>query len=172
MSKSRNKSSMFTSAWHLSSLVFCPAILMSFRCHPVTKAFSPAAFSGLHFHHRPVCRYSSITSSTDTSLAPNSDRSIEDITSKLVVPVSLDDMILMASRAISDASNAGMTRQIVRMLLPRNPSSQLLGQFYEDDASTTNAWRSQLLVPPDETWQGGIMQLYRAALPTCTQLLR
>lgn len=162
---------MCTSAWYLSSLVFCPAILLSFRCHPVTKAFSPAAFSGLRFH-RTACRYSSITSSPDTSLAPESGLSIDDITSKLAVPVSLEDMILMASRAISDASNAGMTRQIVRMLLPRNPSSQLFGQFYEDDASTTNAWRSQLLVPPDETWQGGIMQLYRAALPTCTQLLR
>lgn len=29
-----------------------------------------------------------------------------------------------------------------------------------------------VLVPPDETWQGGIMQLYRAAAPTCRQILR
>merc|ERR1712071_398146 len=29
-----------------------------------------------------------------------------------------------------------------------------------------------ILVPPDETWQGGIMQLYRAATPTCSDILR
>jgi hypothetical protein len=28
------------------------------------------------------------------------------------------------------------------------------------------------LVPPDESWQGGIMQLYRAAAPTCTAIIR
>lgn len=115
--------------------------------------------------------YSSITASnTDTAIS-DSDR-VEDMTSKLAVPLSLEDMISMASKAISDASNAGISRQIVRMLLPRNPSSQLLGQFYEMDATTNNNWRPSLLVPPDETWQGGIMQLYRAALPTCTHLLR
>lgn len=27
-------------------------------------------------------------------------------------------------------------------------------------------------MPPDETWQGGIMQLYRAAAPTCMDILR
>jgi hypothetical protein len=171
MANIRMKILMHSSVRQLSYRLIGRAILICFLCHPGSNAFSSFVFSGIPCH-RSSCLSSSITSSPDTNLGHEMGLTIDDITSKLAVPVSVEDMILMASRAISDASNAGITRQIVRILLPRNPSSQLFGQFYEDDASTTDVWRSQILVPPDETWQGGIMQLYRAALPTCTQLLR
>lgn len=61
-----------------------------------------------------------------------------------------------------------------RILLPRDASNDQLGQMYELDAETNNRASSEemKLVPTDESWQGGIMQLYRAASPTTTDILR
>eukprot|EP00591_Stephanopyxis_turris_P005001 CAMPEP_0195514814 /NCGR_PEP_ID=MMETSP0794_2-20130614/6092_1 /TAXON_ID=515487 /ORGANISM="Stephanopyxis turris, Strain CCMP 815" /LENGTH=272 /DNA_ID=CAMNT_0040643139 /DNA_START=328 /DNA_END=1146 /DNA_ORIENTATION=- len=83
----------------------------------------------------------------------------------------------MTSKAMNDAYDAGITRQTVRVMLPRDPSSGNLGQYYENDAGGVNSNNvftadNTVLVPPDETWQGGIMQLYRAAAPTCQEILR
>jgi len=54
-------------------------------------------------------------------------------------------------------------------LLPRDSKSGQLGQYIEnkvDDESNV------VLVPPDESWQGGIMQLYRSCFPTCQDMIR
>lgn len=79
-------------------------------------------------------------------------------------------MVNQASKAVNDAYEAGISRQMMRVLLPRDPMNAQLGQFYEDDAEVDTA--NVILVPPDETWQGGIMQLYRSAEPTCRSILR
>eukprot|EP00587_Corethron_hystrix_P007562 CAMPEP_0113302080 /NCGR_PEP_ID=MMETSP0010_2-20120614/3043_1 /TAXON_ID=216773 ORGANISM="Corethron hystrix, Strain 308" /NCGR_SAMPLE_ID=MMETSP0010_2 /ASSEMBLY_ACC=CAM_ASM_000155 /LENGTH=271 /DNA_ID=CAMNT_0000155813 /DNA_START=336 /DNA_END=1151 /DNA_ORIENTATION=+ /assembly_acc=CAM_ASM_000155 len=81
-------------------------------------------------------------------------------------------MIDAASKAINDAREAGKTRQIVRVLLPRDPTGSRLGTFAEGDANGYAQFSNAALVPPDETWQGGIMQLYRAAGATCREILR
>merc|ERR1712151_427495 len=84
-----------------------------------------------------------------------------------------------AASAMSDAFNSKegkINRQIVRVFLPRDPNNSNLGLKYENDAitytSNARAMNDVSLVPPDETWQGGIMQLYRAAAPTCKEILR
>jgi len=89
---------------------------------------------------------------------------------RLASPLSFDDMVGQASRAMREAYEKGITRQIVRVLLPRDPTSGDLGVLYEKNVELRN--RNVLLVPPDESWQGGIMQLYRAVSPTCEEILR
>ena len=98
----------------------------------------------------------------------------------LPIPYTFDEMVRQASTAMRDAYDAGVTRQVLRVLLPRVSSSAQLGQYFESDAvpSGTTAYQQQqnqepiLLAPPDETWQGGIMQLYRAAAPTAQAILK
>lgn len=95
--------------------------------------------------------------------------------STIRVPVEYDELIADAAAAIKDAyEQRGITRQTIRILLPRDSSSGNLGVLYEEDADTDASYSSEnvVLVPPDETWQGGIMQLYRAAAPTCVDILR
>jgi hypothetical protein len=106
------------------------------------------------------------TSSTNNKNAAAAD----DPTDKLYIPVSFDEMVRQSSSAMKDAYENGVTRQMVRILLPRSPESDQLGQLIENDAE----WdmRSAILVPPDETWQGGIMQLYRAASIAARGMLR
>jgi len=79
-------------------------------------------------------------------------------------------MVEMVARAITDARSAGVSRQIIRTLLPRDPAGGRLGSYYEEDGELNGD--SAVLIPPDESWQGGIMQLYRAAAPTCSEVLR
>ena len=55
-----------------------------------------------------------------------------------------------------------------RTPLPRSSSAKDLGRLYEAKSSSYDT----VLVPPDETWQGGIMQLYRAAKPVAEEILR
>lgn len=81
-------------------------------------------------------------------------------------------MVRQSSLAIEDAYAAGITRQTVRVLLPRTRDNDRLGQYYEDDADVDGTSQNSVLVPPDETWQGGIMQLYRAASTTCRAIMR
>jgi len=97
------------------------------------------------------------------------------INDSLRIPLSYAEMISQVSSCMSDAYyGMGMTRQIVRILLPRDASSQQLGALYEAEARTDDARSSRQdikLVPTDESWQGGIMQLYRAASPTARDVL-
>ena len=91
------------------------------------------------------------------------------------VPLTFNDMIKQTSKAMIDAKDQGMNRQIIRILLPRDPSSGNLGIYFEDGVEVEGGTRGAqdlLLAPPDESWQGGIEQLYRAALPTCKEILR
>ena len=66
-----------------------------------------------------------------------------------------------------------MTRQIVRILLPRDAASGQLGELYEAKAETDGRSMSRKvrLVPTDESWQGGIMQLYHSAEPSARDIL-
>jgi len=89
----------------------------------------------------------------------------------LEIPLSYDEMIAMAARCMADAYAQGTTRQIVRILLPRSPDGERLGEMYEADA-TDMSMQEAKLVPCDESWQGGIEQLYRAAAPAARDLLR
>jgi Domain of unknown function (DUF1995) len=97
----------------------------------------------------------------------------------LSIPLTLDEMVRQAASAMREAAALGRTRQIVRILLPRDASSGDFGTYLEASAtssstSSSSGSRSQqvVLVPPDESWQGGIMQLYRAAAPTAESILR
>jgi len=82
-------------------------------------------------------------------------------------------MVRQAATAMKEAKAAGTTRQIIRVLLPRDAENDRLGTFFETDGDTDASSSSAVsLVPPDESWQGGIMQLLRAASPTCEQILR
>ena len=96
------------------------------------------------------------------------------INDTLQIPLSYTEMIQQVSACMSDAYEKGMNRQIVRILLPRDPTNDQIGQYYENDAETDDRTKSQemKLVPNDESWQGGIMQLYRAASPTTKDILR
>ena len=69
--------------------------------------------------------------------------------------------------------SAGINRQIVRILLPRSADNDQLLQYYEtSDVEQTESDNKLVLCPTDETWQGGIMQLYRAASYASQEILR
>ena len=111
--------------------------------------------------------FMSATEKTETeSRSTNTD----DRTDKLYIPISFDEMVRQSSSAMKDAYENGVTRQMVRILLPRSSENDQLGRMIEDDAEMD--MRSAVLVPPDETWQGGIMQLYRAASIATRSMLR
>lgn len=92
------------------------------------------------------------------------------MTDSLVIPASFDEMVRMASDAMTDAYAEGINRQMLRILLPRDPTNEQLGKLFEDDADVDT--QNLVLSTLDESWQGGIMQLYRAASPTCEAILR
>ena len=71
---------------------------------------------------------------------------------------------------MADAYAQGISRQMIRILLPRSADNDNLLQYFEDDAD--GSMSQIILAPPDETWQGGIMQLYRAASFACQEMLR
>lgn len=92
------------------------------------------------------------------------------MTNSIIMPLSYEEMIREASAAVKDAYEKKITKQIVRVLLPRDASSSDLGVINEGTVDVES--QNIVLVPPDESWQGGIMQLYRSAAPTCTEILR
>lgn len=99
--------------------------------------------------------------------------SVNTVSDTLQIPLSYNEMIQQVSSCMSDAYAMGMTRQIVRILLPRDASSGQLGEYYEAEAQVSDRAKSQemKLVPTDESWQGGIMQLYRSASPSTKDIL-
>jgi hypothetical protein len=92
--------------------------------------------------------------------------------STIYIPLSFDEMVKQAASTMEDAVQAGKKRQILRILLPRSKDNENLLQFLETEVDDPNAYVDTVLVPPDETWQGGIMQLYRAASLACQEILR
>lgn len=137
-------------------------------------AFSPpAARSGLingRTEDRTLLLSAEPTETTATAEDTTTDININD---SLQMPLSYNEMISQASQCMSDAYEKGMTRQLVRILLPRSTDQGKLGEMFEADAQWTYGTAEEMkLVPTDESWQGGIMQLYRAATPTVSDLLR
>ena len=122
-------------------------------------AFVPAASSKLAQH---------MTHMTNAAAATASDT-----TDSIQMPLTFEEMIKLASSAVSDAYEQGITRQMVRVLLPRDPASGDLGVQYENDAVVSGRNQDNMvLVPPDESWQGGSPQLYRACAPTAQEIIR
>jgi len=115
---------------------------------------------------------SSATTSPMPLFATNGERTDENNNNELFVPVSFDELVKQSSNAMEDAYAAGISRQTVRILLPRSPDNDQLGKYYENDAGIDGRISDSILVPPDETWQGGIMQLYRACSISCQAILR
>lgn len=125
-----------------------------------------------------------LSSSTGSGSSSGSNGSTEATTAtttprRTVVscPVTLDEMIRQVVSATQEAAERlGQNRQIVRILVPRDANSGDFGTFLEAASSTDNNSMGGrgpvVLVPPDESWQGGIMQLYRAVSPVATELLR
>lgn len=102
--------------------------------------------------------------------APTTETSVDKVTESLTIPITFDEMVRMASSAMADAYEQGIKRQMMRVLLPRDPSNEQIGVFFENDADVDT--QNLVLFPIDESWQGGIMQLYRAAQPTVESILR
>lgn len=144
--------SSFSAARHLSTPSFPPTQLFSTGGELTDNSAKDAAATG-----------NKNDAGTDTTTEERND---------LFIPTSFDEMVKQASSAMEDAYAAGIVRQTVRILLPRSPDNDQLGRYYEDDAGINGRISESMLVPPDETWQGGIMQLYRAASITCQGILR
>lgn len=97
---------------------------------------------------------------------------------KMYIPVSFDEMVKQVSSTMEDAASTSNNkkRQIIRILLPRSPDNDQFGTYYEqnviDPDPSIYTDNALVLVPPDESWQGGIMQLYRSASLACQEILR
>lgn len=112
-------------------------------------------------------------SSTDDITAKASEETAV-CPSTIYIPLSFEEMVKQISSAMEDAMKAGKKRQTLRILLPRSSDNENLGQLYETDVVNPDpsVYTDTVLVPPDESWQGGIMQLYRAASLSCQEILR
>jgi hypothetical protein len=99
--------------------------------------------------------------SAETNTATDKASTTAEINNSLTIPLSYNEMITQTSQAMSDAYNTkGYSRQIVRILLPRDARSGQLGEYYENEAQTERGKSQEMkLVPTDESWQGGIMQV-------------
>lgn len=134
------------------------------------SAFSVGTPGASNLVTKPVTSSLSMSAAEETETTSTTTNVSVDPTDSLMVPFTFDEMVRQASSAMTDAYKAGKTRQMLRVLLPRDPGSESLGQMVEMDADMDT--RDLILAPPDETWQGGIMQLYRACIPTVQKLLR
>ena len=113
-----------------------------------------AAFTA---HHLPTQKISQ-SSSLFLSAEPRTDETTK--TASLTIPLTYNEMITQTSAAMSEAYSQGYSRQIVRILLPRDARSGNLGEYYEGEAQTEKGKSGEMkLVPTDESWQGGIMQV-------------
>jgi len=94
--------------------------------------------------------------------------------STIYIPLSFEEMVKQISSTMEDAMKEGKTRQTMRILLPRSSDADQIGQYFETNVvdPDPSVYVDTVLVPPDETWQGGIMQLYRAASLACQEILR
>lgn len=134
---------------------FLPLLCLALHC-----LSSVASFALVPTERRMATVLGSSPTATESTTA---DR-------RLAVPLTLDEMIRQLASAMKEASSRGQRRQICRILLPRDAAAGDFGIFAE--ATSESAARGLSLVPPDESWQGGIMQLYRAVAPVAKQLVR
>ena len=150
-------------------------------------AFAPSSSSSsrVSLYHSSSSPSSALHVSTEESdvAAADAEQSTTaaSINNTLQIPLSYNEMISQTSLAMTDALTAGKSRQIVRILLPRDSNNDNFGIFQEAEvaeslqSSNSNALNiadTTKLVPTDESWQGGIMQLYRAASPTTRDILK
>mmetsp|Transcript_4653 Transcript_4653/g.8331 ORF Transcript_4653/g.8331 Transcript_4653/m.8331 type:complete len:377 (-) Transcript_4653:186-1316(-) len=135
-------------------------------------AFSPPATQNARFNGAKSASFLSAEPTETSAATAVAEPTTESINNSLEIPLSYNEMVLQASQCMSDAYLAGLTRQIVRILLPRDANADRLGVQFEADAQTDDRQADLKLVPNDESWQGGIMQLYRAASPTTKDILR
>mmetsp|Transcript_11215 Transcript_11215/g.24729 ORF Transcript_11215/g.24729 Transcript_11215/m.24729 type:complete len:376 (+) Transcript_11215:113-1240(+) len=139
---------------------------------------SVASFAPPSQHNANNALFLSAEPTTETAVptatAESSASTPTNMNDILQIPLSYNEMITQSTQAMSDAYRTqGMSRQIVRILLPRDASSDQLGVQFEPDAQMDKGKNDEMkLVPCDESWQGGIMQLYRAASPTTKDILR
>ncbi|KAL9186181.1 hypothetical protein ACHAXT_005419 [Thalassiosira profunda] len=151
-----------------SLCLLCPAAALAFT--------PPAARGGASRCAQDVRKIppSALCLSAEPAAAESTSTDSGDLNASLEIPLTYSEMISQASQCMSDAYAQGIDRQIVRILLPRDAANDQLGQYDEADAEISNRAKSQdmKLVPTDESWQGGIMQLYRAASPTTKDILR
>jgi hypothetical protein len=153
------KLSMQFAAWFLLALEGS-IIVSSFSTVKVVPARTTMTQSS---HTSPLCM--------STTEEDNKTEMTDVATDALFIPVSFDEMVKQSSAAMKGAYAAGVTRQSLRILLPRSADNDQLLQYYENDADTADMSQT-VLAPPDETWQGGIMQLYRAASFASQEILR
>lgn len=126
----------------------------------------------------PVKQYLAVQSSLPVLSMSAAEETVEETKEQtetspsmdLLIPVSFEEMVKQTASAMEDAYKQGKTRQIVRILLPRSGTNDQLLQYFEDDAESDLS--DVVLAPIDETWQGGIMQLYRSASFACQEVLR
>jgi|Transcript_1649 hypothetical protein len=151
-----------------AALLFVLAGAGSVTSFTSSPTFSKSVATSRQSCHGLMMSETSVEEATSTSV--DAKPSVEDLNNSLVMPMTFDDMVNQASAAMKDAYAAGMKRQTLRVLLPRAPDNGDLGMYFESDANIDS--RDLVLAPSDETWQGGIMQLYRAAAPTAGAILK
>ena len=62
-----------------------------------------------------------------------------EINNSLQIPLTYNEMVSQVSECMSDAyEKEGLSRQIVRILLPRDANNDQLGQYYEAEAQTAD----------------------------------
>mmetsp|Transcript_17320 Transcript_17320/g.26237 ORF Transcript_17320/g.26237 Transcript_17320/m.26237 type:complete len:342 (+) Transcript_17320:93-1118(+) len=137
-----------------------------------TSSFSLLGNNQIRNFDRELCSVGQRTQDVDQETTSDNNLTEELLiteSAELSVPYTFDEMVQQASATMKAAYETGVKRQVIRVLLPRDPNSGQLGQYFEADAELDK--RDLVLAPPDETWQGGIMQLYRACAPTCQAIL-
>ena len=139
---------------------------------PVALSFSPATLKSCINNNNNYLGKRYMTQSKEAVDETTDETTTTSVNDSLEIPLTYDEMIKQVSLCMSDAYEQGITRQIVRILLPRDASNDQLGQYFENEVETNDRTSDVKLVPNDESWQGGIMQLYRSASPTTKDILR
>mmetsp|Transcript_8960 Transcript_8960/g.22613 ORF Transcript_8960/g.22613 Transcript_8960/m.22613 type:complete len:373 (+) Transcript_8960:159-1277(+) len=138
-------------------------------CSQEQQQQGPSSLSATESSNEDVGTAASAVMEEDDTKAPMEQKQNE----LLYIPKSLDEMVKQVSSAMDDAMKVNKQRQIVRILLPRSSDADNLLQYYEaSDVDTINQAQDLVLCPTDESWQGGIMQLYRAASYASQEILR
>lgn len=130
----------------------------------VVSAFSPAALQQQRRYSAFEKQISGpLLMSIEVESEANETKNEETkLANDLYFPSSFKEMIKLCVSSMEDAYAQGINRHMIRILLPRSAENDQLLQYYEDDAKD-EIMGDTVLVPPDETWQGGSMQLYRGA---------
>jgi len=108
-----------------------------------------AAAAAFHAPHPPPSWSVSRTARIVATSAPGPEVETKS-TPEVKPPANRAQMLAQASAAVRRAREAGLNRVTLRLFLPRDGE----------------------LVPPDESWQGGVMQLFAVASPLVRDLLR